>query len=38
MVVEYDSDKEAAADAGTGDDVTDTSSMRQVLVATSAST
>ncbi|OBS15371.1 hypothetical protein FPOA_13812 [Fusarium poae] len=39
MVVEYrySSDKEAAADTGTGDDVTGTSSMRQVLIATSAS-
>jgi hypothetical protein len=37
MVVQYDSDKEAAADADTGDDVTETNSMRQVLIATSAS-
>ncbi|EXK78733.1 hypothetical protein FOQG_16606 [Fusarium oxysporum f. sp. raphani 54005] len=37
IVVEYDSDKEAAADADTGDDVTGTSSMRHVLTATSAS-
>jgi hypothetical protein len=37
MVVEYDSDKEVAADAGTSDDVTEASSMRQVLIATSAS-
>jgi hypothetical protein len=37
MVVEYDSDKEAAADVDTGDDVTETSNMRQVLIATSAS-
>ncbi|KAF4969198.1 hypothetical protein FSARC_3528 [Fusarium sarcochroum] len=37
MVVEYDSDNEVAADAGTGDDVTDTRSARQVLIATSAS-
>ncbi|SPJ89581.1 uncharacterized protein FTOL_12942 [Fusarium torulosum] len=37
MVVEYDSDKEAAADIDTGDDVTETSSLRQVLIATSAS-
>src|SRR6478735_12646516 len=36
MVVEYDSDKEAAADAD-ADDVTETSSMRQVLIATNAS-
>jgi hypothetical protein len=37
MVVEYDSDKEAAAYVDTGDDVTETSNMRQVLIATSAS-
>ncbi|KAI8416526.1 hypothetical protein FOFC_02837 [Fusarium oxysporum] len=37
MVVKYDSDKEAAADVDTGDNVTETSSMRQVLIATSAS-
>ncbi|KAG4268290.1 hypothetical protein FPRO04_14801, partial [Fusarium proliferatum] len=37
MVVEYDSDKEAAAYLDTGDDVTETSNMRQVLIATSAS-
>jgi hypothetical protein len=37
MVVEYDSDKEVAADAGTSDDLTEASSMRQVLIATSAS-
>jgi hypothetical protein len=37
MVVEYDSDKEAAADVDTGDDVTETSSLSQVLIATSAS-
>jgi hypothetical protein len=37
MVVEYDSDKEAAVDADTGGAVTETSSMRQVLIATNAS-
>ncbi|KAL9570493.1 hypothetical protein ACKAV7_005381, partial [Fusarium commune] len=37
MVVEYDSDKEAAAYVDTGDDVTETGNMRQVLIATSAS-
>ncbi|KAM5359246.1 hypothetical protein ACJA88_015179 [Fusarium oxysporum] len=37
MVVKYDSDKEAAADVDTGDNLTETSSMRQVLIATSAS-
>ncbi|KAJ0129356.1 hypothetical protein HZ326_27178 [Fusarium oxysporum f. sp. albedinis] len=37
MVVEYDLDKEAAADADIGDDLTETSNMRQVLIATSAS-
>jgi hypothetical protein len=37
MVVEYDSDKEAAADVDTGDDVNETSRMRQVLIAASAS-
>jgi hypothetical protein len=37
MMVEYDSDKEAAADVDTGDDVTETSSLRQVLIAMSAS-
>ncbi|KAG4273198.1 hypothetical protein FPRO04_14577 [Fusarium proliferatum] len=37
MVVEYDTDTEAVGDAGSGDDVTETSSMRQVLIATSAS-
>ncbi|KAG7404258.1 hypothetical protein Forpe1208_v015706 [Fusarium oxysporum f. sp. rapae] len=37
MAVEYDSDKEAAADVDTGDDVTETSNIRQVLIATSAS-
>ncbi|KAI7765620.1 hypothetical protein LZL87_014178 [Fusarium oxysporum] len=37
MVVEYDSDKEAAADVDTGDDVIETTNMRQVLIATSAS-
>jgi hypothetical protein len=37
MVVEYDSDKEAATDIDTGDDVTETSSLRQVLIAMSAS-
>jgi ribonuclease HI len=37
MVVEYDSDKEAAADVDTGDDVTETSSLRQVLIAMNAS-
>ncbi|KAI8411549.1 hypothetical protein FOFC_08143, partial [Fusarium oxysporum] len=36
-IVKYDSDKEAAADVDTGDNVTETSSMRQVLIATSAS-
>ncbi|KAG7416540.1 hypothetical protein Forpi1262_v016750 [Fusarium oxysporum f. sp. raphani] len=37
MVVEYDSDKEAAVDADTGGAVPETSSMRQVLIATNAS-
>ncbi|RKK89179.1 hypothetical protein BFJ68_g16772 [Fusarium oxysporum] len=37
MVVEYDSDKEAAADVDTGDDVTETSNMRQVFIARSIS-
>jgi hypothetical protein len=37
MMVEYDSNKEAAADVDTGDDVTETSSLRQVLIAMSAS-
>jgi hypothetical protein len=37
MVVEYDSDKEAAVDVDIGDDLTETSNMRQVLIATSAS-
>jgi hypothetical protein len=37
MVVEYDSDKDVAADAGTCDDVADTRSARQVLIETSAS-
>ncbi|RKK08303.1 hypothetical protein BFJ66_g17088 [Fusarium oxysporum f. sp. cepae] len=37
MAVEYDSDKEAAANVDTGDDVTETSNIRQVLIATSAS-
>ncbi|KAG6997463.1 hypothetical protein FocnCong_v015021 [Fusarium oxysporum f. sp. conglutinans] len=37
MAAEYDSDKEAAADADIGDNVTETSNIRQVLIATSAS-
>ncbi|PNP85320.1 hypothetical protein FNYG_01337 [Fusarium nygamai] len=37
MVVEYDSDKEAASDVDIGDDLTDTRSARSVLIATSAS-
>ncbi|KAG7405761.1 hypothetical protein Forpi1262_v018322 [Fusarium oxysporum f. sp. raphani] len=37
MVVKYGSDKEAAVDVDTVDNVTETSSMRQVLIATSAS-
>ncbi|KAH7464035.1 hypothetical protein FOMA001_g17792 [Fusarium oxysporum f. sp. matthiolae] len=37
MVVKYDSDKEAVADIDTGDDVTETSSMIEVLITTSAS-
>jgi hypothetical protein len=37
MVVEYDSDEEMAADVDTDDDVTKTSNMRQVLIATSVS-
>ncbi|EWZ29355.1 uncharacterized protein FOBCDRAFT_277061 [Fusarium oxysporum Fo47] len=37
MAVDNDTDTEAAGDAGPGDDMTETSSMRQVLIATSAS-
>ncbi|KAF5260514.1 hypothetical protein FOXYS1_8829 [Fusarium oxysporum] len=37
MVVKYDSDKEAAADVETDDNMTETSSIRQVLIATNAS-
>jgi hypothetical protein len=37
MVVKYDLDKEAAGDIDTDDNVTETSSMRQVLITTSAS-
>jgi hypothetical protein len=37
MVVEYDLDKEVATDVDIGDDVNETSRMRQVLIATSAS-
>ncbi|KAM5359717.1 hypothetical protein ACJA88_015060 [Fusarium oxysporum] len=35
--MEYDSDKEAAVDVDIGDELTETSNMRQVLIATSAS-
>lgn len=37
MVVEYDSGKDAVADAGINDDATDARSARQVLIAISAS-